>query len=143
MPMTKIGFRHQITIPKKLFISLRLREGEILEAEQEGARIVLIPKRLVNKAPAPNLLGNEQKILLSAKEKISKIQKDIINSHGLNNDEINVAVKAGIIDQEQAYWWHEDWQKGERKASENVKTKKLKGPFNKTEDLLASLKSQD
>lgn len=141
MPMTKIGFRHQITIPKKLFMSLRLKEGEILEAEQEGTRIVLIPKRLVDKAPAPNLLENEQKILLSAKEKISKIQEDIINSKGLNDTEVKVAVKAGVIDSEQAYWWHEDWQKGERKTSEDVKTKKLKGPFNKTEDLLASLKS--
>ncbi len=142
MKIVKIGKRYQITIPKEISNKLHLEEGDLLEAEQEGGKIVLVPKRLVDKAPVPRLSEKEQELLAGAREKMARIQKDISNSRGLTTAEVKVAVKTGLIDPDQAYWWHEDWQKGERKAEENMKAKKPEGPFDDAEDLLKSLKSR-
>lgn len=143
MKAVKIGKRHQITIPKEVFEKLHLEEGDILEAEQEGGRIVLRPKRLVDKAPAPKLSKNEQEILAGARKKIAQIQKDISKSHGLTSAEVKVAVKAGLIDPDQAYWWYEDWQKGEREAEESIAKEEVVGPFNDIRDALKALKKAE
>ena len=141
MRAVKIAKRHQITIPKEIFDNLHLREGDMLEAQQEGGKIVLIPKTLVNKAPVQKLTEHEQNILVTAKEKIVKINKDIIHSRGLNTAEIRVAVKAGLIDHEQAYWWHEDWQKGEREAEKDIAAGRVSMPHDTIEDALKDLRS--
>ena len=65
-------------------------EGDMLEAQQEGGKIVLIPKTLVNKAPVQKLTEHEQNIMITNKEKIAKINNDIIHSRGLNTTEIRV-----------------------------------------------------
>lgn len=143
MKAVKIGKRHQVTIPKEIYEKLHLEEGDLLEAGQEGGRIVLTPKRLVDKAPAPKLSKNEQEILGAAKKKIARIQKDMINSQGLNTTEVRVAVKAGLIDAEQAYWWHEEWQKGEREAEESIAKGELAGPFDNINDALKALKKAE
>jgi len=48
MPV-KIGPKHQITIPKEIFTSLRLNVGDFINTEVRGNVIVLIPKKLVPK----------------------------------------------------------------------------------------------
>ena len=78
--------------------------------------------------------------LKKAKEKIKKIQKNIIHSKGLNDNEIKMAVKAGLINQDQAYWWHEVWQKNEREAERNIKEGNFK-KFNNIDDLIKDLNS--
>jgi AbrB family looped-hinge helix DNA binding protein len=51
MPIVKILQHGQITIPKKFRETLGLRKGDLAEAELDGDRIVITPKRLVkNKA---------------------------------------------------------------------------------------------
>ncbi|MCK4618216.1 hypothetical protein KAT45_04845, partial [Candidatus Aerophobetes bacterium] len=60
----------------------------------------------------------EQEILSRAKKKIGQIQKDILHSQGLTKEEAKVASKVGLIDPDQAWWWVEEWQKGEREKVE-------------------------
>jgi hypothetical protein len=86
------------------------------------------------------LAQKEQKVLAKAKKKIVKIQKDLIHSKGLTTTEVKVAAKAGLIDPDQAYWWHEDWQKGEREAEKSIAKGEIEGPFDNVEDFLKSLK---
>ncbi len=49
MPAIKIGPKHQITIPKEIFNSLRLSVGDFMDTEVKGNVIVLVPKKLVPK----------------------------------------------------------------------------------------------
>jgi AbrB family looped-hinge helix DNA binding protein len=49
MAAVKIGPKHQITIPKEVFDSMRLEPGDFLDTRVEGNTIVLIPQRLVPK----------------------------------------------------------------------------------------------
>jgi AbrB family looped-hinge helix DNA binding protein len=140
MPITKISTKHQVTIPKEIFKKLHLVKGDMLEASEQGGRIVLTPKRLVIKAPTVSLQKKEQRILSRAREKIRKIQTDLIYSRGLTPAEVKVAVKAGLIDPDQAYWWLEDWQKGERRAEEDIQRGRVTGPFDSAQELIESLR---
>jgi AbrB family looped-hinge helix DNA binding protein len=49
MPVTKIGPKHQITIPKEVFKSLRLEIGDFLETKVKDNVLILIPKKLIPK----------------------------------------------------------------------------------------------
>lgn len=140
MPAVKIGPKHQITIPKEVFEKLHLAVGDWIEAGVEQGRILLIPKQLTPKPPVPRLSKEEQQTLKRAKEKIAKIQAHLSRAKGLNNQEIRVALKVGLIDPDQVWWWHEDWQKGEREAEAAIKLGKLTGPFETAEELIKSLK---
>lgn len=48
MPTVKIRTNRQVTVPKVIFDELGLREGDFVDVTQEGSRIVIEPKRLVN-----------------------------------------------------------------------------------------------
>lgn len=139
-PIVKIGPKHQITIPKEIFDKLHLKPGDFLEAITQGGKIIMVPRQLAVKAPALSLTKKEQEILLTAKEKIEQIQKDILHSQGLTKEEAKVASKVGLIDPDQAWWWTEEWQKGEREAEKDVKEGKVK-KFSNVEDLIKDLHS--
>jgi AbrB family looped-hinge helix DNA binding protein len=49
MPLVKIGPKHQITIPKDVFDSLRLEVGDFMETNINNNTLVLVPKKLVSK----------------------------------------------------------------------------------------------
>ena len=140
MPAVRVGPKHQVTIPKEVFESLNLDVGDFLDATAEGGRIVLTPKRLEAKAPAPRLSQAEQKILVRAKVKVERIQKDLLHAKGLTNEEARVAAKAGVIDPEQMYWWTEAWQQGERAAEADLRTGRIK-TFATREEFLSELKA--
>lgn len=140
MAAVRIGPKHQVTIPKEVFERLNLDVGDFLDAAAEGGRVVLTPKRLAAKAPAPRLSPTEQKILVRARAKIERIQRDLLHSKGLTLEEANVAAKVGLIDSDQRYWWAEEWQKGERAAEADSRTGRVK-TFSSKEDFLAELKS--
>ena len=140
MPIVKIGPKHQVTIPKEVFNQLHLKPGDFLEAITQGGKIIMVPRQLAAKAPAPSLTKKQQEILSQAKEKIEQIQKDILHSQGLNKEEIKVACKVGLIDPDQAWWWTEEWQKKEREAEKDVKEGKVK-KFANVEDLIKDLHS--
>jgi AbrB family looped-hinge helix DNA binding protein len=52
MQTTRIGPKHQITIPKDIFEALNLEVGDFLEAGIEDSTIVLVPKKLIPKDQA-------------------------------------------------------------------------------------------
>ncbi len=140
MPVVRIGPKHQVTIPKEVFDQLHLKPGDFLEAISQGGKVIMVPRQLAAKAPAPSLTKKEQKILLEAREKIEYIQKDILHSQGLTIEEAKVASKVGLIDPDQAWWWTEEWQKGEREAEKDIKEGKVKR-FTNIEDLIKDLHS--
>lgn len=139
MPLTKISPKHQVTIPKKVFESLNLEVGDLLDAQVDNGKIVLTPKRIAEKAPAVKLTPEEQLTLVKVKKKIERIRKDIIHSRGLTLQEARVAAKAGLIAEDQMWWWTEEWQKGEREAESELRDDKIVGPFVNSDELMASL----
>ena len=47
MPAVKIGPKHQITIPKEIFDTLRLKVGDFVETTIRDNTVVIIPQRMV------------------------------------------------------------------------------------------------
>jgi len=142
MPVVKIGPKHQVTIPKEIFDQLHLQTGDFLEAVTQEGKIIMIPKQLTNKAPAPSLTAEEQMILPRVKEKIRKVQTDLANSQGLTDEETELAIKVGLIDPDQAWWWKEEWQKGEREAEKEIAGNELSGPFKGVDELVEHLNKE-
>jgi AbrB family looped-hinge helix DNA binding protein len=140
MALTRIGPKHQITIPKEVFERLQLHVRDYLDAEVEGRKIVLTPKQLAEKAPAPKLSPGEQRLLAGAQVKIERIQKNLMQAKGLTLAEARVAARVGRIDPEQIYWWTEEWQKAEREAEAEIRAGGAKS-FERIEDLLRDLRS--
>jgi len=50
--LTKIGPKHQMTIPKEIFERLKLRVGEYLDVRIQGEAISMEPRKLVPKGQA-------------------------------------------------------------------------------------------
>ena len=142
MPIVKIGPKHQVTIPKEVFDRLHLKPGDFLEARAQTGKVVMIPRQFSAKAPAPSLTKKEQQILSQAKQKINRIQADILRSQGLTKEEIEVACKVGLVDKEQAWWWVEEWQKGEREAEKDIRKERLYGPFGSVKEFKESIKKR-
>lgn len=46
---TRIGPKHQVTIPREIFSELKLEAGDYLEFEFDGQRIRIAPKKLIAK----------------------------------------------------------------------------------------------
>jgi AbrB family looped-hinge helix DNA binding protein len=61
MPVSKLGQRRQVVIPKEIWDSLDLMVGDFVEVEQVKGSIVLKPKKLVD---ALDLLTPEEEALV-------------------------------------------------------------------------------
>lgn len=72
MPAIKIGPKHQITIPKEIFDSMRLSVGDFMDTKIQGNVIVLVPKKLVPKDQEWFWTEEWQKKEKEADEAISK-----------------------------------------------------------------------
>ena len=140
MPHSKITSSHRITIPKSVFEKLGLKVGDVIEVIEENGKVILIPQQMVYNPP--KLSKREQEILALAKDKIKTINEDPLNSKGLTETEANVAAKAGLINQEQKYWWLESWQKGEREAERDEREDRSSSAFETAESLLVHLHKQ-
>lgn len=141
MSIVKVRPRRQVTIPKEIFNSLHLEEGDFIEARAEDQKIVLVPKKLVTKTDVIPLAKDEQKTLKKARDKMEQIKRDMAHSKGLGEEEVAVAIKVGLIDKDQAWWWTEAWQKGERKAQKEINEGKLMGPFSTMEQFKNAMDS--
>lgn len=141
MPLARVKTKGQLTIPKPVRDKLGLSEGDLVEIEVEGGRGIIMPRRVVPAAPLPKLSAREQRALARARNKIAAIQEDLVSSRGLTLDEATVAARAGLIAQDQRWWWLESWQEGEREAEADIKAGRTSGPFETAEDLLAHLHS--
>jgi AbrB family looped-hinge helix DNA binding protein len=138
---TKIGPKHQVTIPKNVFEALHLEVGDILDAQTEGGNVVLVPKKLVEKAPAPKLTAREQKVLARARQKIERIRQDLAAARGLTAEEADLAARVGLIAEDQQWWWTEAWQKGEREAEKDIRHGRTKA-FGSAEALINDLRGK-
>ncbi len=85
-----------------------------------------------------NLSPAKHKILIRARAKIERIQRDLLHAKGLTREEASVAVRAGLIDPDQMYWWTEEWQRGERAAARDVRAGKVRA-FSNVEELVREL----
>lgn len=47
-PVSRIGQRRQVVIPKRVFEALQLQEGDFVEVTVERGRLAMQPKRLVD-----------------------------------------------------------------------------------------------
>jgi AbrB family looped-hinge helix DNA binding protein len=72
MPLVQLREKAQITLPSKIRKALGIKEGDYLEAEVEGNKIVLIPKILVDKAKAVTLSKKGEEMLKEALEDVKK-----------------------------------------------------------------------
>jgi len=52
MSMTKIGPKHQVTIPKDVFDQLELQVGEYVEIQAKGTVITIVPAKVIPKDQA-------------------------------------------------------------------------------------------
>jgi hypothetical protein len=109
--------------------------------QNEDEKIVLVPKKLVTKTGVIPLSKDGQRILKSAKAKMDKIKQNIVHSKGLTEQEIAIAVKVGLIDKDQTWWWTEEWQKGEREAQKETNAGKFLGPFSSVEQFKTAIGS--
>jgi len=141
MSVVKVRPRRQVTIPKDIFTELRLEEGDFMEAKAEDQKIVLVPKKLVTKTGVVPLKKEEQNTLKRAQAKIERIKRDMVHSKGLSEEELAVAVKVGIIDNDQAWWWTEEWQKGEREAQKEINKDNFLGQFSTVEQFKTAIES--
>ena len=87
------------------------------------------------------LSKEEQKILKKVQAKIEKIKRDMVHSKGLSEEEISVAVKVGLIDKDQTWWWTEEWQRGEREAQKEIDEGRLLGSFSTVEQFKAAIEN--
>ena len=85
-------------------------------------------------------IRKKEETLKRAKEKIKKINEDVLNSEGLDEEEIKASVEEGIIDADQAYFWSKEHQKHHREAEKDIKNGKVK-IFDDVEDLIKDLNS--
>ncbi len=83
-------------------------------------------------------MSDNHRNLAIARNKINKINRDILNSVGLTQDEIKVAVEAGLIDEDQAYFWTEEWQKGMRESERDIREGRVTG-FDNADDFFRHL----
>lgn len=49
---TRVGPKHQVTIPKEVFSGLNLEVGDYLEFEVDGTTVRIAPKKLISKEDA-------------------------------------------------------------------------------------------
>ena len=52
MGMTRVGPRHQVTIPKDVFDKIQLEVGDFLDVRLNGGAITMVPTKLIPKDQA-------------------------------------------------------------------------------------------
>jgi AbrB family looped-hinge helix DNA binding protein len=72
MPVVKIRTNRQITIPKRIFDELGLKEGDYMEVTRAKDKVVVKPKRLVD--PEDTLSPEEEKLVERGFEELKRGQ---------------------------------------------------------------------
>jgi len=140
LPNVKVKTKGQVVIPKQYRDALGIDDGDMVKVELVSGKLIYTPLQITTAPPAVKLNLKEQQALSRAQGKIETIQTDTVNSKGLTKDEADVAVKVGLIAEDQKYWWLEEWQRGEREVDRNYE----KGDYvehDNPEEFLKSLPS--
>lgn len=93
MPIVKLGRSRQVTIPKKLFEELELKEGDYLEVERKGDQLILTPKELIDRDKAK---GELFKLISRIRERNKNVSPDEVGA-ALHEalEEVRAARRAG------------------------------------------------
>ncbi len=83
MPLVKVIRNGQITIPKGLRSSLKIKDGDLLEIERSGFGLSVKPKVLLDKD------GIVEKFF----DEVAQIRK---NTNGANQKEVDVAINEAV-----------------------------------------------
>lgn len=142
MPVARVGPKHQITIPKEVFEAAKLEVGDILYATAENGRVMLTPEHLADEALLARLCAGERQTLRRARKKMKAINEDLLNSKGLTQKEVAVAVKVGLIPKDEAYSWTEEWQKDLRASDRDLRAGRVSPAFDNAEEAIAYLHQQ-
>jgi AbrB family looped-hinge helix DNA binding protein len=70
MPLIRVKQKAQITLPSEIRRALGIEEGDYLEAEVEGNRVVLTPKTIIPKLPPVTLSERGEEMLREAFEDV-------------------------------------------------------------------------
>jgi len=70
MPLIRVKQKAQITLPSEIRRALGIEEGDYLEAEVEGNRVVLTPKTIIPKLPPVALSERGEEMLREAFEDV-------------------------------------------------------------------------
>ena len=70
MPISKLGQRRQVVIPKDICENLGLETGDFVEIMQEGGRVIIKPKRVVD--PEGVLSPEDEEALRQGMEDIER-----------------------------------------------------------------------
>jgi AbrB family looped-hinge helix DNA binding protein len=70
MPISKLGQRRQVVIPKDICENLGLEIGDFVEIMQEGGRVIIKPKRVVD--PEDVLSSEDEEALRQGMEDIER-----------------------------------------------------------------------
>ncbi len=102
--------RHlKIKLPAELSKRLKVKAGVILRIEISGNQLILRPAAQRKDFPSLSAINKVQK-------KIAQINGKNARAKGLTKTELEIALKAGLIDKKQAWFWSVPWQKMEREA---------------------------
>lgn len=71
---------------------------------------------------------------------IKEIKRKIKTREGLNKEERRLAIKAGLIDKDQEWFWTPEWQAKEKEADEDTKAGRYRD-FDSMADMIRDLKS--
>lgn len=99
----------KVKLPAELSKRLKIKAGVILRIEISGNQLILRPATRRKNDPSASAI-------LKVQKKITKINNKNVRAQGLTKAELEVAIKAGLIDKKQAWFWSSSWQKMEREA---------------------------
>ena len=99
----------KVKLPAEFSERLKIQAGVILRIEIAGDRLILRPASRRKNYPSTTAI-------LKVQKKIEQINKKSPRAKGLTEVELNIAIKAGLIDKKQAWFWTIGWQKMEREA---------------------------
>ncbi|HHE73095.1 MAG TPA: hypothetical protein ENL34_12525 [Chloroflexi bacterium] len=128
----KITAEGHIPVGLEALERVYLRVGDEIEIEPVTRGVLLIK--------AWSLVQEEAR-LSQVKRKLTRIRDNLAAAEGLTFNELLLATQYGLIDPQQAYWWSEGWQAGEREV-EREKEMGQVATFESVEALLADLHAQ-
>ena len=134
MPLSKIGERHQVVIPKEIFEKLKLKPGEYLDVQFKDQTVVMKPTKITlrNTKISPKEIYRNIKRVWLKKGWAKADDPDL-------DEKIAERVKA-VIQKDQEWFWTDEWQDEEREADEDAKKRGSK-TFRDVEDLIRELNS--
>ncbi len=118
MTTARIGPDHQITLPETVLQELPAAVGDLLEIETRGGMIVMRP---VTSGEVSALTPDENDRLGVVRRRIERIRSDLASAPGLSAGEAKLAVRAGLIAEDERWWWQEGWLAKEREAEREIR----------------------